>query len=199
MDRREAIKRAALLVGGTVLLPDVLKAWNNPTVIENMAFRLTANQDALIAEIAETIIPTTSTPGAKAAGVPDFIKKMLADCYEKKITTDVLKDMDKFEADCVAKYGKSFVSMSAAEKIEALKVAEKDGIANKDKYKKEAASWGTSTLMPPNPFFLVMKELTVIGYFTSEIGCTQALRYEPVPGRYDGSAPYKKGDKAWAT
>ena len=48
-------------------------------------------------------------------------------------------------------------------------------------------------------FWKMAKELTVFGYFTSEIGCTQALRYEPVPGRYDGNFPYKKGDKAWAT
>jgi hypothetical protein len=49
------------------------------------------------------------------------------------------------------------------------------------------------------PFWGQIKDLTVTGYFTSEVGCTQALRYEPVPGRYDGEMPYKKGDKAWAT
>ena len=66
MDRREAIKRAAIMVGGSILMPDILKAWNAPTVIENPFFKITAAQEALIAEIAETIIPTTSTPGAKA-------------------------------------------------------------------------------------------------------------------------------------
>ena len=70
MDRREAIKRAAIMVGGSILMPDILKAWNAPTVIENPFFKITAAQEALIAEIAETIIPTTATPGAKAAGVP---------------------------------------------------------------------------------------------------------------------------------
>ena len=47
-------------------------------------------------------------------------------------------------------------------------------------------------------YFTMMKQLTLLGYFTSEIGSKQALRYNPVPGRYDGCAPYKKGDKAWA-
>ena len=50
-----------------------------------------------------------------------------------------------------------------------------------------------------NHYFSLMKQLTLLGYFTSEIGCTQALRYEAVPGRYEGCIPYTKGDKAWAT
>ena len=50
----------------------------------------------------------------------------------------------------------------------------------------------------PSHYFRMMKELTLLGYFTSEIGCTQALRYVDVPGKYEGCVPYKKGDKAWA-
>ena len=85
MDRREAIKRAALLVGGSIMMPDILKAWTSPT-ITNKAFRISLTQDQTLAELCETIIPTTDTPGAKAAGVADFVKKMLADCYEKKVS-----------------------------------------------------------------------------------------------------------------
>ena len=51
----------------------------------------------------------------------------------------------------------------------------------------------------PNHYFRMMKELTLLGYFTSKVGATQALRYLPVPGRYDGCVPYKKGERAWAT
>ena len=93
MDRREAIKRAAIMVGGSILMPDILKAWNAPTVIENPFFKITVAQEALIAEIAETIIPTTSTPGAKAAGVPAFIIKMLADCYEQKVSDNFMSSL----------------------------------------------------------------------------------------------------------
>jgi len=50
----------------------------------------------------------------------------------------------------------------------------------------------------PNHYFRMIKELTLLGYFTSEVGCTQALRYLPVPGKYDGDYAYKPGDKAWA-
>ena len=199
MDRRDAIKRAALLVGGSILMPDILKAWNAPHIIENQLFKITVAQEALIAEIAETIIPTTTTPGAKAAGVPAFIIKMLADCYEKVTSDEVLANLTAFDANCTAKYGKSFVELGETERIEALKAAEKQAYLDRDKYKKEVQSWGQSTIEGAQPFFFMMKSLTATGYFTSEIGATQTLRYEAVPGRYDGDFPYKKGDKAWAT
>ncbi|MGH2553929.1 MAG: gluconate 2-dehydrogenase subunit 3 family protein [Chitinophagaceae bacterium] len=50
----------------------------------------------------------------------------------------------------------------------------------------------------PNHYFTMMKHLTLWGYFTSETGCREALRYNPVPGRYEGCVPYNKGDRAWA-
>ena len=176
ISRREAIKRAALMMGGTLLLPNILKAYQTPA-IQNMAFRMTFTQDAVLAELCETIIPTTNTPGAKAAGVPVFIKKLLADCYEAADSKMFMDGLDKLEADTQAKFSKSFADITNEQRIEMVKEVE----ASKSK------------------FWKLAKELTVFGYFTSEIGCTQALRYEPVPGRYDGNMPYKKGDKAWAT
>jgi hypothetical protein len=176
LSRREAIKKAALIMGGSLALPNILKAWDTPTV-HNTAFRLSFAQDAVLAEVCETIIPTTDTPGSKAAGVPAFIKKMIADCYEKADQTAFTEGLDKLEADSKAKFSKSFADLNNEQRTELLKAAE----ASKSR------------------FWRLAKELTVFGYFTSEIGCTQALRYEPVPGRYDGAMPYKKGDKAWAT
>ena len=198
MNRRDAIKKAAMLMGGSLLMPDVLKAWTHP-MIENPNFRLTAVQDALIAEIAETIVPTTDTPGAKAAGVPQFIKKMLADCYRDKYSAYFMKELDAVEADTMAKFSKSFVDASVEERTEILKIYEKKAKTEAVTFKQEAQSLGESTLPSERPFFATMKDLTVTGYFTSEIGCTQALRYEAVPGKYIGDYPYKKGDKAWAT
>jgi hypothetical protein len=52
---------------------------------------------------------------------------------------------------------------------------------------------------PPNRYFRMMKELSLLGYFTSEIGCTQAQVYEEAPGRYDPCLPYKPGQKSWAS
>ena len=164
------------MLGGIIALPDILRAHENPTIL-NLNFSLTGVQDDVLSEMADTIIPTTDTPGAKAAGVPDFIKKMLADCYEKKDSDAVKEGLDKLEADAVAKYGKGFSKITNEERIAMLKEVEATKSA----------------------FWRIMKDLTVTGYFTSEIGCTQALRYEQVPGKYIGDLPYKKGDKAWAT
>lgn len=198
MNRRDAIKKAAVMFGGSLLMPDVLKAWTHP-MIENPNFRLTALQDALIAEISETIVPTTDTPGAKAAGVPNFIKKMLADCYRQPFSDYFMKELDAVEADTKAKFSKSFVDASVEQRTEILKMYEKKAKTEAASFKVEAQSWGQSTLPAERPFFATMKDLTVTGYFTSEIGCTQALRYEAVPMKYIPDYPYKKGDKAWAT
>ena len=176
MNRREAIKKAAIMLGGMVALPDILNAHANPTIL-NPHFFMTGVQENVLAEMADTIIPTTDTPGAKAAGVPQFIKKMLADCYEKKDSDAVMEGLDKLEADTKTKYNKGFAEVTNEERIAMLKDVE----ATKSN------------------FWRIMKDLTVTGYFTSEIGCTQALRYEQVPGKYIGDLPYKKGDKAWAT
>ena len=198
MNRRDAIKKAAIMMGGSFLMPDILKAWTHP-MIENPKFRLTAAQDALIAEIAETIVPTTDTPGAKAAGVPNFIKKMLADCCRDKYSAYFMKELDAVEADTKTKFSKSFVDASVEQRTEILKIYEKKAKDSMADFKKMQATWGEPNMGTESPFFAAMKNLTVTGYFTSEIGCTQALRYEAVPGKFIGDYPYKKGDKAWTT
>ena len=172
ISRREAIKKSALLLGGTLLLPDILKAWTSP-ILENNSFEFGDLQSQLIAEISELIIPTTDTPSAKVADVPVFIKKILADCYSKKERNAVLNGVDNFEKAIVHDTGKSFLQHTENEKIAFLKLAQDE------------------------PFFKTLKSLTITGYFTSEIGATQALRYEQIPTRYEGDVTYKKGDKAW--
>lgn len=181
LSRREAIKKVALLMGGTLALPDILKAWAEPTV-ENTAYLFTPGQAEVLAEICELIIPTTDTPGAKAAGVPAFIQKFVADCYEdadRKAFSDGFAMVETLSRDMA---GADFMKAGAAKQVEILKAIEKKHHDDKK----------------ANPWWGTMKQLTMFGYFTSEIGCTQALRYEPVPGRYDGAYPYKKGDRAWA-
>lgn len=183
LSRRDAIKKAAIMIGGTLALPDILKAWGNLD-IENTSFRFRLADEDLIADIAETIIPRTATPGAKDVEVPRFIQKIVADCYDQKERTDFmagLKAVDDYSK--ANMMGKGFSAISPADRITVLKHFEKEHHDDK----KAKPWWGT------------IKGLTVSGFFTSEVGCTQILRYEAVPGKYDGAAPYKKGDKAWAT
>ncbi len=182
MTRRDAIRRAAMIVGGSIAFPDLLRAWEYPT-IENLDFRMSAAMDELLAEIAETIIPTTDTPGAKAAGVVPVIKKIVADCLESADQNRFFTGLEAIDGKATGMMQKGFVACAAADRLAILQAVEKDYAADKTAH----------------AYWMQIKGLVITTYFTSEIGCTQALRYEPVPGRYDGSAPYKKGGKAWAT
>jgi hypothetical protein len=183
LSRRDAIKKAAIMVGGTLALPNILKAWGNLDV-ENTNFRFRVADEDLIADIAETIIPRTNTPGAKDAEVHRFIQKIVADCYDEKERTDFMAGIKAVDDYAKANMmGKGFSALTAEQRISVLKHFEKEHHDDK----KAKPWWGT------------MKGLAVSGFFTSEIGCTQVLRYEPVPGKYDGAYPYKKGDKTWAT
>jgi hypothetical protein len=196
MLRREAIKKAAILLGGTIALPDILKAWETPVIL-NPQFRITAAQENLIAEIAEIILPTTDTPGAKAAGVPQFIIKMLADCYPKPFSDYMMQTLNKLDSEAEIKYGAKFAQASPENRTELTKRFEQQDKDERDNFEKLVETWQLGSRRSVQPFFSTMKSLTITGYFTSEIGATQALRYSQIPGGYY-TVDYKKGDKAWA-
>ena len=126
--------------------------------------------------MADVIIPTTSTPGAKAAGVEKFIVRVMRDCFPKEDQEKFYAGLTQLNTDSRTAFGKSFVELDASQKIQAVKSLT---TSNKD-------------------FFLRVKELTVTGYLTSEIGATKAMEYLPIPGRFEGCVPLKPGQKAWA-
>ncbi len=180
MDRRTAIQKLIVLSGGVLIAPDVLKAWNNP-VVHNKIF--SRPDVALLAELAEVIIPTTDTPGAKEAGVAEFIEKIVADCFRKDKALEFQAGLKNFDELSAKQLGVNFVDADSDDKMKATLAA---------------AQRAKNHLTKNDEFLLTMKSLTVAGYFTSEIGCTQALRYDMAPGKYVVDYPYKKGDKAWA-
>ncbi|SFD51734.1 Gluconate 2-dehydrogenase subunit 3 [Chitinophaga sp. CF118] len=190
MNRRDAIRNVALLLG-TAISASTLSALEgcNPKGPENYALKAPETH-SLLAEIAETIIPKTDTPGAKEAKVEDFIVTMLNDCYKTSDQQIVLDGLKKIDAASEKQYKKPFVEISAEQKTALLTEIDKERVAyNKRDNKKEG---------DPTHYFQILKELTLLGYFTSEPGATKALRYVPVPGKFEGCIPYKKGDKAWA-
>lgn len=186
MNRRDVLQSVAMMMGGLVLSPSLVNALDAPQRTSGKLLFGAADQD-LLAEIAEVIIPTTDTPGAKAAGVGPFINTMISDCYAEADQKAFRKGLARLERDCKAAFGKSFVEASNDQRTALLKIAEADAMEN--------IKAGDKTPQ----FFRMVKELTLFGYFTSEIGCTQALAYEWVPGRYEGCVPLKPGQKAWAT
>jgi hypothetical protein len=179
----------AVMMGGTLASPalaGMLDGQTKPLGQPSTLFFDPAKEN-LLAEIAEVIIPTTDTPGAKAAGVGPFINLMISDCYTPADQAIFAKGLIKIERDAKAAFGKPFAELSLEQKTALLKIAEADAIDNQKAGIKEPQ------------FFRMAKELTLLGYFTSEIGCTQALAYEWIPGRYDGCVTLKTGQKPWAT
>ena len=173
MNRREAVIKMAMLMGATTLGPRLLAGTFGTSPA---AAGFGPEQIALLDEIADTIIPPTAVPGAKAAGVGPFIAMIVQDCYEAGDQAAVRAGLARIDADYAAKYQGSFAAGRPADRTAFL-----------------------TELDRARPrYFRILKELTLLGYFTSEIGSTQALQYAEVPGRYDGDLPYAKGERAWA-
>jgi len=190
MNRREALSRVALLLGGTVAGASVFLEGCQPADKKTTG-SLTdfSPQDvAFLDEVADTILPTTSTPGAKAAGVGPFMTVMVRDCYDEGDQKTFREGFDKLNDASSKKFDKVFMEITPEQRHNLLVDLDKEQ-QDYTSHKKDG---------DPAHYFRLMKELTLLGYFTSEIGATKALRYVESPGRYEGCIPYKKGDKAWA-
>jgi hypothetical protein len=187
MNRREAISAVALLLGGTVIGADLLVACSPKPKHSNVHF----DQDhiSLLDEVGDTILPPTSTPGAKSAQIGNFMAIMIQDCYTPKNQQIFLEGIQQLRKVSMEKYDKDFMKLDALQRTDMLIALDKEQRDYMKQKKQEE----------PAHYFRMMKELTLLGYFTSEAGATKALRYVPIPGKYDGCMPYKKGDKAWAT
>lgn len=189
MNRRDAIRNVAILMG-TAISASTLSALEGCKSSTRYYTLQTPETKALLAEIAETIIPETSTPGAKAAKVDEFILLMVNDCYDEKAQHVFAEGLNKIEASSKERFSASFMDITLEQRTELIAAIDRERFDyNKRENKK-----------PDEPvhYFQYMKELTLLGYFTSEPGSTKALRYIAVPGKYEGCVPYKKGDKAWA-
>lgn len=186
MDRREALQSISLLLGGTIIGSSSFLTGCKTSTGTDQAF--TADDIAYLNEVADTILPATATPGAKAANVGQFMTVMVNDTYDKDQQKVFREGMKKLQDAAGKAYNKDFMKMDAAQRHELLV-----------KLDSEQKTYTTSKKeTDPAHYFRMMKELTLLGYFTSEIGCKQARRYLETPGRYDACIPYKKGDKSFA-
>jgi hypothetical protein len=224
MNRRDAVSRVALLLGATVIGADFFLSGcklSNKEDKKGNPLDFSKDDIAYLDEIAETIIPTTDSPGAKAAMTGAFMTVMVRDSYDEKQQKSFLEGMKKIEASSEKKFNKGYMQLSAEQRTELLKewdadmkkhMREESDVRNLKKeiaeLKKDPANADSAKLKdlqakvkdaaPDGPhFFMLMKQLTMLGYFTSEIGMTKAMRYDPVPGKDIGDYPYKKGDKAF--
>ncbi len=187
MNRREAVSSLALLLGGTIIGGEIFTLTgckSTPTQINDL---FNSDDVAFMNEIAETIIPATNTPGAKEAKTGEFMALMVKDCYTPENQQIFIKGINTVNEKAKATYQSNFTDLKDDQKKNLLNTLDKEQ-KNYNKTK------GTED--PPH-YFRMMKELTLLGFFTSEIGGTKVLTYVEVPGRYDACIDYKKGDPVY--
>jgi glucoside 3-dehydrogenase (cytochrome c) hitch-hiker subunit len=214
--RREAVVRVTALLGGVALIGG--SAWITGCRTEKTTTGAAFTNDdvAYLDEIADTILPTTSTPGAKAAKTGAFMALMVRDTYSDEDEKTFRDGMQKLNDASKAKNGgKSFMEATPAQRLALLEELDREQHDYSEKQRAEAkkksddfltgqqtpspqANTATQiTAEPPNKYFGMMKQLALLGYFTSEIGVTQAQRYIEAPGRWDPCIPYD-GKPSWA-
>lgn len=200
MNRRAVIKNLALIVGGAALLPSCIQKTSGPSVsLKNLA--INAEQEQLVGDICETIIPKTSTPGAKDLNLPAFVLKMLDDCYKKKDQQAFMTGMGQFEDLVQKKYSKSFSELNVSDREAVLNDLEKSSkpVSVPAKSIKPVSEAGKSLpapekkpeIPPLNLFYGAIKQQTIFGYTNSQYFMTKQIVYELIPGRYNAHFPVK--------
>ena len=200
MNRREAIQRTALVLGYAVSAPALAAVLNGCKPSTESAYKplfFTTDQMATVAEIAEIIMPRTTTPGAKDAGVHTFIDKLLKDIYTKKDQDSFVKGLTDFDEDARKTHGSPFAECKKEDQVGLVKKYHDQAFAKP--VEGSSTAWWGSNPGAEKPFILKIKELTLLGFFTSEPGATQVLQYNQVPGPYKGCLPLAEVGKAWAT
>jgi Gluconate 2-dehydrogenase subunit 3 len=166
MQRREFLANT-VTVGAATAVWDLLRVTD--------ASGAPAAADPLLERVCDLVIPDTDTPGARSVGVPRFVRVAMA----RGVSGSSPEDRTKLEALLrTAAGGTSFVALSPARQQEVLSRVDQSAFAER------------------NSVWARMKSLILIGYYTSEVGATQELHYQLVPGRYDPDVPVRPGDRA---
>jgi hypothetical protein len=205
--RRDVIQRVTALLGGAALAGgDRLLAFSfddealTRTLAQGVG-AFSAADVALLDEIAETILPETSTPGAKAAKTGAFMALMVTDAYTERAREVFTTGMRQLDESCTAATGVAFMSATPAQRLMVLQALDREQKAAMDARLPEPVNRyppPAATSDDPAHYFRMMKELALLGFFTSEIGCTRVLRYIEAPGKFEPCAPHKPGDRSWA-
>ena len=190
MDRRTALLRITMVMGGTLSASTVAGVLGGCSAgEEGVVFRprtLTTGRDELVATLCEIIIPETDTPGARGARVHEFIDNMLTDWHDQDEVDDFLNGLVEVEQ-LADEYGaSSFIQMNPQQQIQIMTDLETN-----------AERWHDNGESGTTPFFVTIKSMTLVGYYTSEVGATQELRVNPM-GVYRADIPYSEINRAWA-
>jgi hypothetical protein len=186
-DRRDLLAGAGLFFGASLASPlarALAAEVSAPPAAGFTASRavLSDAQRAQLGALCDRVIPATDTPGAIAAGVPAFIELMLADWYSPGDRMDFLAGLAALDGFATKTYRKAFAALTPQQQDSVLTTAMHE-------------------MMPglAAGFFNHCRQMIILGYYTSEIGCKQERAYLPVPGRYDGAYPYAQVGRVFSS
>ncbi len=200
--RREAIRRVSLLLGGVAFVggsslltacagdrtpaAEGAAAGSGPATIGTF----TVEDQAFLDEVADTMLPTTEkSPGAKAAATGPFMALMVTDCYTPEDQAIFRTGMGSIDEACKAAHQAGFMQATPAQRLAVIEALDKEQYDFQKSKKPDQ----------PTHYFRMMKELALLGFFTSEIGYTKAMRYKETPGEFQPCIPYTKGETTWAS
>jgi len=200
MNRREVLQRVAMLMGGAISAPAVLAVLNGCSPKPSAGWQplfLRKEEGAMVEEVADLILPRTTTPGAREVGVPAFIDVILKDAYPTEDQARFVSGLKDFETQAQSAHGKPFLQLQPAQRMSFLQQVHDAAVAAE----KVQADKDVPAGERKRPFVLMMKELTLLGFFTSQIGTTQVLQYVAVPGGFQACIPIAEAGngKQWAT
>ena len=186
LSRREILRHAAVALGVGAISPGIASAVMAATQVSpgTKPRILTVEQMDLVAVLTEMILPATDTPGANGAGVHHYIDALLGDCFTPAHRDSFMKGLADVDVRAKARGFQSFLAADTEARHQLAVEMDKEAYA-------EPTQSGA-------PFFRELKELTLVGYYTSKVGATMELAYDPIPGAYKGCIPYKTLGRAWS-
>jgi hypothetical protein len=200
MNRRELLQRVAMLMGGAISAPAAIAVLNGCSPKPGSSWQplfLSKEEGAMVEDVAELIVPRTTTPGAREVGVPAFIDVILKDAYPSEDQARFISGLKDFDAEAQRVHGKPFLQLPQTQRLSFLQqIHDAAAAAEKVQADKEVPAGERK-----RPFILMMKELTLLGFFTSQVGATQVLQYVAVPGGFQACIPIAQAGngKQWAT
>lgn len=196
MNRRDALRKTGMLAGSAVAIPSLfslLQSCSQTARLNWTPIFLDENQASFISSFVDTILPKTETPGALDVKTDIFLDLVYAKTYSPEAQEKVKADIDQFNADCKAKYGRVFAKLNGEDKSSCLK----DHEASTAKFNRGV--WGTAVGEQQTvAFYRQLKSQALWGYFSSEEIGKNVLNYDPIPGEYRGCVPELEIGKVWS-
>lgn len=192
MLRRQFLANTWVLLGGLTAsgLVNALAGGDKPL----LSFPLNSHQARLCSVLSDLIIPRTDTPGAVDAKVPDFVESVVSDWYTPRERSIFLEGLAALDEHCLKAFGREFIKSEQAQQVACLQSFEAIAMEYAKAHPQPitpASVMGKGAIDQEAPFFTKLKELVVVGYYTSEAASNTEMQYLPVPGRYSGEADLK--------